>query len=166
MRAPEKNKWGRRPAMGTGKAAFMGKASTDAPMESAGVLGAACRKRGTGNQGRPVSGEVRPRRRLQGRRPERESERVVVPLKPGNSGGGKGPYFGCAFEEGKGRRLAKSLQTPEKIRTLQRKLYAKAKAEPAFRFYILYDKIHRAGIAHAYEPSHENAGARGVDGQV
>jgi RNA-directed DNA polymerase len=36
-----------------------------------------------------------------------------------------------------------SLGTPEKIRTLQRKLYCKAKAQPAFRFYGLYDKICR-----------------------
>jgi hypothetical protein len=33
-----------------------------------------------------------------------------------------------------------SLVTPNTIRTLQRKLYAKAKQEPAFRFYALYDK--------------------------
>ena len=39
-----------------------------------------------------------------------------------------------------------SLVTPEKIRTLQRKLYVKAKAEPAFRFYMLYDKIYREDI--------------------
>jgi RNA-directed DNA polymerase len=58
-----------------------------------------------------------------------------------------------------------SLVTPEKIRTLQRKLYRKAKTEPAFRFYVLYDKICRVDILrHAYELARGNAGAPGVDG--
>jgi len=57
------------------------------------------------------------------------------------------------------------LETPEKIRTLQRKLYCKAKQEPAFRFYALYDKIYRRDILqHAYNLVRQNKGAPGIDG--
>lgn len=57
------------------------------------------------------------------------------------------------------------LETPERIRELQRKLYRKAKQEPNFRFYLLYDKIYRRDIlSHAYRLVRANKGACGVDG--
>jgi RNA-directed DNA polymerase len=59
-----------------------------------------------------------------------------------------------------------SLKTPFKIRRFQRKLYTKAKQEPSYRFYVLYDKICREDILeHAYELAKANGGAPEVDNQ-
>jgi RNA-directed DNA polymerase len=63
--------------------------------------------------------------------------------------------------------LVINLGTPSKIRTLQRKLYRKAKDEPTYRFYLLYDKIYREDILlYAYELVKSNQGAPGVDGET
>ena len=59
-----------------------------------------------------------------------------------------------------------SLQTPESVRKLQRALYAKAKAKPAYRFYALYDKIYRKDVLlWAFSCCRANGGSCGVDGQ-
>jgi len=57
------------------------------------------------------------------------------------------------------------LVTPVKIRTLQRKLYAKAKQEPGYRFYALYDKVYRGDVLqHAYRLVRSKKGAPGIAG--
>ena len=60
-----------------------------------------------------------------------------------------------------------NLETPSSVRKLQTSLHAKAKAEPEFRFYLLYDKLYRADVLSlAYARCKANGGAAGVDGQT
>ena len=59
-----------------------------------------------------------------------------------------------------------NLSTPKRVQKLQRALHAKAKAEPSYRFYALYDKVYREDIlSAAYAQCRSNRGAPGVDGQ-
>jgi len=87
------------------------------------------------------------------------AERLVVPLKPGNAGGGKGPQFKTDARRSEGPGRLGDLSTPQSVQKLQTALHAKAKAEPDFRFYALYDKISREDIlAHAYAQCRSNKG--------
>jgi RNA-directed DNA polymerase len=54
---------------------------------------------------------------------------------------------------------------PERVERLRKKLYEKAKREPDFRFYSLYDKVCWVETLHrSYRQAKANAGAAGVDG--
>ncbi len=68
-----------------------------------------------------------------------------------------------ATEEGKTPLNQKGL--PEKLASLRSKLYHKAKNEPRFRFYVLYDRIFRIDVLEsAYSRVKSNGGSPGIDG--
>lgn len=57
-----------------------------------------------------------------------------------------------------------NLSTPLSVQKLQTALHVKAKEDPGFRFYALYDKLYREDVLlHAYARCKANRGAPGVD---
>lgn len=86
-------------------------------------------------------------------------------MSSGNAEGGKGPYFWVPGEEADGEDIGDKPKKPESVGKLQHGLYVKAKLEPEFRFYALYDKVYRPDVLrYAWALVENNHGAPGVDG--
>ena len=115
---------------------------------------------------------------------QRESEGIVVPQTgaqaPGtnavknNAAGGKDPRGGHADGAGKREGMAGTTgpndpggrRPRDKVRELQRQLWAAAKRAPGRRFHALYDHIWRRDVLEeAWKRVRQNRGAAGIDGQ-
>jgi hypothetical protein len=74
------------------------------------------------------------------------AERLARARKPGNAGRAKEPQFKNDDQRRESPEIGMSLITPESVWNLQQSLQAKAKTNPALRFYSLYDKIYRRDV--------------------
>lgn len=159
-------------------------------MSGSGGVGGAARVSGEARNTRdptaqPVSGQggsYKPKAKSSA--VQRESEGTVVPqtsVRAGgtnavtnNAAGGKGPCGDRAGEAGKRERMSGKtdsndsggLVPREKVRQLQRQLWAAAKRAPGRRFHALYDHIWRGDVLQeAWRRVRSNRGAAGIDGQ-
>ena len=134
-----------------------------------------------GPSARPESGQARSYKpKAKSNRAQRESEGIVVPdgerfptkAVRQNAAGGKGPCGGHA--DGAGKREGMAGQTGpndpdagdcgDKVRQLQRQLWAAAKRSPGRRFHALYGQMCRGDVLHeAWRRVRRNKGAAGVD---
>src|SRR5439155_10784909 len=111
------------------------------------------------------------------RRVQRESEGIVVPARvvTNNAAGGKGPWGEGAVDGGKregmagktGPNFPRGRKPMDKVRELQRRLWAVAKRQPERRFHALYDRVCRGDVLReAWKRVKRNRGAAGVDGET
>ncbi len=136
-----------------------------------------------GPSARPLSGQARSYKpKAKSSRAQRESEGIVVldgavqavltKAVGQNAAGGKGPCGGHAEMVGKREGMAGKTgpndpdagDCGDKVRQLQRQLWAAAKRAPGRRFHALYGQMCRGDVLHeAWKRVRRNKGAAGVD---
>ena len=108
---------------------------------------------------------------------QRKSDGVIVPamVAPHNATGGKGHERGCVDGEGKregmtgrtGSNSPERRRPRDKVRELQRRLWAAAKQSPERRFHALYDRLWRSDVLdEAWKRVKQNRGSAGLDAQT
>jgi RNA-directed DNA polymerase len=137
------------------------------------VQGEARNARGPSAQ--PLSRQARPYKpTAKSGRAQRESEGIEVPViaVKNNAAGGKGPWGDCVVGAGKHEGMAAKSgpidpagrRPVDKVRRLQRRLWAAAKRSPERRFHALYDHLHRSDVlCEAWKRVRANKGTAGVD---
>jgi RNA-directed DNA polymerase len=172
---------GSRAAHVTAKA--MSRRGAPEPVRGPGGVGGAARVQGDarntrGPSARPSSRQARPYKpKAKSGRAQRESEGIVVPeiAVKNNAAGGKGPWGGRVAGAGKREGMAAKSgpndpgggKPREKVRQLQRRLWAAAKRSPGRRFHALNDHICRSDVLQeAWRRVRSKKGAAGVDAET
>ena len=84
----------------------------------------------------------------------------------GNDRGAKGPQLQGKVPSKEGAGIGENLPPRNKLQELRETLHAKAKENPDYRFYSLYDKLHRRDVLwEAWQRSRANGGVPGPDGE-
>src|SRR6266404_5618982 len=93
------------------------------------------------------------------------AERFVVPLRPGNAGGGKGPRFKTDARRGEGPGDWATYQLRRVFRNCRRRYTRKRRRKPGIASTPCTTRSAEDILAHAYAQCRSNKGAPGVDGQ-